>query len=125
MKLFMRINSLDDCSKLQWDLNNFVEWSQLLGITLNLRKVSYVSNISRVIINVVDIGFKFNDYLDSEPYIYIDIICYKVFKMFGFIKSLAHDYKLGLSLKILFCSFVCPILGTVIWNPQTSKTFVR
>ncbi|KAF0693367.1 Uncharacterized protein FWK35_00038376, partial [Aphis craccivora] len=51
------------------------------------------------------------------------MICGKAYKMLGILKRLAHDFKLGLSLKILFCSLVRPILeyGAVLWNPHTAS----
>jgi len=38
MKIFMQINALEDCHKLQSDFDDFVEWSQSLGLTLNFDK---------------------------------------------------------------------------------------
>jgi len=120
----MQINSLNDYLKLQVDLNSFCKWSQELGLILNLnmshimsftRKHSVIilfyrlnnTEISRVE-TIVDLGFKFNSSLDPGPH--INMICCKAYKMLGFLKILAHDFKLRLSLKILFCSLVCPIL---------------
>ncbi|CAI6354179.1 unnamed protein product [Macrosiphum euphorbiae] len=77
------------------------------------------SVISRVEM-IVDLGFKVNSSLDPGPH--INMICCKAYKMLGFLKRLAHDFKLGLSLKIIFCSLVRPILeyGAVLWNPHTA-----
>lgn len=46
------------------------------------------------------------------------MIYYKVYKIFGFIKRLGYDFKLGLSLKILFCSLVRLIFecGDILWD---------
>jgi hypothetical protein len=136
MKLFMQINSLDDCHKLQIDLNNFFEWSQSLGLTLNFDKcyvMSFAKKRSAItwsyelfhseilrVDTVVDLGFKFNSSLDPEPH--INMICCKAYKILGFIKRLAYDFKLSLSLKMLFCSLVRPTLeyGAVLWDPHTS-----
>jgi retron-type reverse transcriptase len=38
MKIFLEINSVDDCHKLQDDLNNFSAWAESLGLTLNIEK---------------------------------------------------------------------------------------
>lgn len=68
---------------------------------------------------IVDLGLKFDSFLDPGPQ--INMICCKYYKMLRFIKRLAHEFKLGLSIKILFSSLVRPILeyGAVLWNPHT------
>jgi len=47
LKLFMRINSLDDCHKFRSDLNKFFEWSQMLDLTLNIDKCYVMSFLKK------------------------------------------------------------------------------
>lgn len=137
MKLFMKINTLNDCIKLQQDLDRFTAWFEALGLSLNISKCkvmsfsrskspimhSYFVNdsiINRVYDTVLDLGFKFNSSLDPRPH--IDMICCKAFKVLGFIMRLASDFKLKLVVKALFCALVRPILeyGSIIWSPHTA-----
>lgn len=43
MKFFGKMYSLDDCLKLQSDLNDVFEWSNLLGLTVNFEKCYIIS----------------------------------------------------------------------------------
>lgn len=38
IKLFIKVNSVDDCLLLQDDLNSFVLWSETLGLSLDIKK---------------------------------------------------------------------------------------
>jgi len=115
-KLIMQINSPDDYLKLQVNLNNFYKWSQDLGLSLNLDNCqimtftmknsiiisSYRLNNTEIscIETILDLSFKFNSYLDPGPH--TNIICYKTYKMLGFVKILAFNFKLGRSLNFFF-----------------------
>ncbi|XP_050528067.1 uncharacterized protein LOC126898166 [Daktulosphaira vitifoliae] len=134
----MRVSSTDDyCLKLQDDLNSFSESSNSMGLSLNLTKCKVFTyhrtkhpivfhysitavNISRELNSTTDLGFKFSYNLD--PMLHIDYVCCKAFKALGFIMRLAKDFKQGLSLKMLFCSIVRPILeyGSVVWDLYTA-----
>jgi hypothetical protein len=139
-KLFMEIRMFDDCLKLQADINRFSEWSNILGLSLNLSKCNIFTfyrskspiyypycireiNILRESNYISDLGFRFSNNLDMK--LHIENICCKTFKILGFVTRLAKDFKLGTSLKILFCALVRPILeyGCVIWNPYTATDF--
>ncbi|XP_050525318.1 uncharacterized protein LOC126896507 [Daktulosphaira vitifoliae] len=77
-------------------------------------------NISCELNSITNLGFKFSYNLD--PMLNIDNVCCKAFKASGFIMRLAKDFKQGLSLKVLFCSIVRPILeyDSVVWDPYTA-----
>ncbi|KAF0763694.1 putative RNA-directed DNA polymerase [Aphis craccivora] len=47
MKLFMKISSITDCLNLQNGLNNFVAWSESLGLSLNISKCRYYMTFFR------------------------------------------------------------------------------
>lgn len=57
---------------------------------------------------VIDVDFKFDCSVHSEPH--INMTYCKVYKILGFVKRLAYDFKPGMSLKILFCFLVRSIL---------------
>ncbi|KAF0771037.1 putative RNA-directed DNA polymerase [Aphis craccivora] len=100
MKLFMCIESLEDCVTLQIDLNRFVVWSKSIGIELNICKCSimtfskryseikFIYNINGTSLErssglVIDLGIKLTSNLDPRPH--IDMTCCKALKSLGFI----------------------------------------
>ena len=133
----MKIRTVDDCLKLQADIDRFSEWSHSLGLSLNLSKCNIFTfyklkfpiyypysideiNIVRESNYVSDLGIRFSHNLDMK--LHIENVCCKAFKILGFVMRLAKDFKLGTSLKILFCALVRPILeyGCLIWSPYTA-----
>ncbi|XP_050528120.1 uncharacterized protein LOC126898222 [Daktulosphaira vitifoliae] len=138
MKLFLQINTQEDCIKLQDDLNRFTTWFEALGLSLNISKCQVMfftrskssiihyyfisdSNLTGVYDTDIDLGIKFNASLDPRPH--IDMICCKALKVLSFITRIASDFKLKLVIKALFCTLVHPILeyGAIIWNPHTAN----
>jgi Reverse transcriptase (RNA-dependent DNA polymerase) len=137
MKLFIKVNSVDDCLLLQDDLNSFVLWSETLGLSLNIKKCrsmvftkrrfpitfSYSINLINLLpidTNVCDLGFTFTPSLCPRAHIY-NVTC-RAFKVLGFIKRIAGEFKLSNSLKSLYCALVRPIVeyGSVVWDPHTA-----
>lgn len=137
IKLYLQVRSSDDCTRIQADLNRFSDWCGALGLSLNLSKCkimsftrtrspfffSYCLNstvIPRVLDCVMDLGFKLSYNLDPGPH--IQYVCCKALKILGFVMRLARDFRLGISIKTLFCTLVRPILeyGVVVWNPHTA-----
>ncbi|XP_022162322.1 uncharacterized protein LOC111028091 [Myzus persicae] len=137
VKLFMQIDSNDDCLKLQSDINQFLELFDKLNLSLNISKCKVMTFtrsrtslvfpyhlrdtvISRCNDFIMDLGFKFTSHLD--PSLHIEIICCSALKTLGFVMRLAKDFGLKSSLKALYCSIVRPILeyGAVIWDPHTA-----
>ncbi|XP_050546069.1 uncharacterized protein LOC126908201 [Daktulosphaira vitifoliae] len=138
MKIFIQIQSPSDCIRLQTDLDKFFEWSTTLGLSLNPSKCKVITfsrsqspiffpyrlgndDIPRVYDNVRDLGFILSHNLD--PSAHIQHVCCKALKMLGIIIRLSREFKLGSSVKILFCSLVRPILeyGSVVWDPHTAE----
>ncbi|VVC40230.1 Hypothetical protein CINCED_3A019123 [Cinara cedri] len=110
MKIYMRINNHDDCGKLQSDLDRFVKYFNLLGISLNISKykimtfsrkrsliVHSYNLIGSILLHVdnyvIDLGFKFNNTLDSCSH--IDMICCKALKALGFVMRLTKEFSLN------------------------------
>lgn len=138
IKLYMSVSTIDDCLKLQIDINTFSEWFDKLGLSLNLSKCKVMtftrihspivfsyrlgkSDIIRVTNDcVMDLGFKFNSKLDPGPH--INYVCCKALKTLGFIMRLSRDFRLELSIKSLYCALVRPILeyGAIVWDPVTA-----
>ena len=124
MKLFVKINSLDDCLLLQSDLDRFVKWGETLGLALNIgkcRSMSFTRGRSPIVFTytmnkvellsverIRDLGFIFMPSL--FPCSLIDNITYKAFKLLGFIRRIASEFKFETSLKSLYCALVRPIL---------------
>lgn len=101
VKLFMRMFSIENCLKLQTDINIFSVWSNKMGLSLNLSqckvftyhrikllidfnyRINNEINISRELNSIMDLGLKFGYNLD--PKLHIDFVCFKAFKSLGFI----------------------------------------
>ena len=136
IKLFLRVDSLIDCTHLQEDLDRFVVWGNAIGLSLNVNKCKSMSfarcrslrqfsySIMGSVLNSVDtvtsdLGFIIVPSL--SPAAHIDHITCKAFRTLGFIKRIASEFELSRSLKALYCALVRSTLeyGSVVWNPQS------
>jgi len=136
IKLFLRVDSLIDCSHLQEGLDRFVVWGNTIGLSLNVNKCKSMSfarcrfplqfpySIMDSVLNSVDtvtcdLGFFLVPSL--SPAAHIDHITCKAFRTLGFIKRIANEFELSRSLKALYCALIRSILeyGSVVWNPQS------
>jgi hypothetical protein len=137
IKLYLRISSPNDCTKLQSDLDRFSNWFESLGLSLNLDKCKimsfarsrsplmtpyFINNaaVTRAVDCVMDLGLKLSCNLD--PSAHIEYMCCKALKTLGLVMRLTKDLRLKSSLKTLFCALVRPILeyGAVVWDPHTA-----
>ena len=137
IKLYLRVTTPNDCTKLQSDLDRFSNWFKSLGLTLNFDKCKimtftrsrspimspyFISNvaITRTMDYVMDLGFKLS--CNFDPTAHIEYVCCKALKTLGLVIRLIKDFRLESSLKTLFCALVRPILeyGSVIWDPYTA-----
>lgn len=135
MKLYFRIKSLDDCLRLQDDLESFSLWVNVLGWELNLskcHKMTFTRCQSSIMFpytfngsilhftgqTVHDLGLTFAPFLNPKSRINT-IIC-KSLESLGFIKSIASELKHSNSIELLYCALVRPILeyGSVIRDPR-------
>jgi len=135
MKIFLEINFINDCLKLQDDLNSFSAWAESLGLTLNIEKCRSMtftrsrspithlyslngSNLIPADSSICDLGFTFTPSLC--PRAHIDRVTRKVLKVLGFVKRISSDFKLSASLKSIYCALVHPIVeySSVVWDPQ-------
>jgi|UniRef100_A0A2S2Q882 hypothetical protein len=100
IKLFMQINSMDDCLKLQHDVNSFVAFFDGLGLSLNFDKCKVMTfnrirsprmfsyhlldfRISCYDGFVLDLGLKISSNLD--PGLHIELVCCKALRVLGII----------------------------------------
>ncbi|KAL4126471.1 hypothetical protein QTP88_010693 [Uroleucon formosanum] len=137
IKLYIRVATPDDCTKLQSDIDRFSNWFNTLGLSLNLDKCKnmtytisrssimspyFINNaaVSRTMDYVMDLGFKLSCNLD--PTTHIEYVCCKALKTFGLVIRLIKNFRLVSSLKTLFSALVRPILEyeTVVWDPHTA-----
>jgi len=136
MKLFMEINSTDNCVSLQNSLDCFVDWCNKMGHKINVSKCQvmtfsrsrapilfdyYISGtkIKCVFDDVVDLGFRLSSNLSRS--LHIAMISSRALKVLGFVMCLSRDFKLMKSIKYLYCALVRPILeyGSLLWDPYT------
>jgi Reverse transcriptase (RNA-dependent DNA polymerase) len=136
MKLFLKIKSPSDCNLLQADLQRLIEWSDSLGLPLNISKCSimsffrrsspyifpyFISNTSlNRVDSIRDLGFIFTH--NFSPNKHIESISCKSLKLLGFISRITQEFHLSSSFMSLYCSLVRPTLeyGSVLWDPQTA-----
>lgn len=138
IKLYLQINSINDCSLLQQDLTNLVSWGESLGLSLNISKCSVFSfyrthshfyfpyaihdiPIQRPSEFIRDLGFTFTR--DLSPTIHIEDICCRALKVLGFVLRSSATFQLLSPLKSLYCALVRPLLeyGSVLWDPSTAS----
>jgi len=99
MKLFMEINSTDDCASLQNSLDCFVDWCNKIGLKINVCKCRvmkfsrsratilfdyYISGtkISHVFDDVVYLFFRLSS--NFSPNLHIAMISSRALKLLGF-----------------------------------------
>jgi len=136
IKLFLKVDSLTDCTRLQEDLDLFVVWGDTISLSLNVNKCKSLSStrchfprkfsysIMGTVFNSADIvtcDIGFILVLSLSPAAHIDHITCKALKTLGFIKRIASEFELSRSLKALYCALVRAIFeyGSVVWNPQS------
>lgn len=137
IKLYLRINSINDCSLLQQDLTSLVSWGESLGLSLNISKCSVFSfyrTHSHIYFPYVihdfpiqpasefirDLGFTFTP--DLSPILHIENMCCRALKILGFVLRSSASFQLLSPLKSLYCALVRPLLeyGSVLWDPSTA-----
>ncbi len=137
LKLYMRIYSLDDCRKLQEDLDRLHEWCRLNKFDLNAAKCKSISfsrnkkpiehsysiggqNLERVE-EVKDLGL----YLDTRMTFlnHIETVVTKSSRMLGFIKRISKEFNDFYTYKTLYVSLVRPNLeyASCVWSPYQSS----
>jgi len=136
IKLFLRIDTTDDCKLLQHDLDAVALWARGLGLELSIpichtmtytrynERVMFTYTINDIALKqpddcVIDLGIIFDRSLTFRTH--IEKVTCKALKLLGFVKRISAEFKLSSSLKTLYCSFVRSVLeyGVIIWDPCT------
>mgnify|MGYP000512335400 FL=1 len=133
LKIFKRIDSLDDCHSLQQNLDQINNWCFNNNLQLNLEKCSMVSFTTKTTIikneyllsnNSVsrldtfrDLGVTFDSKLSFVPH--INKILAEAAKSYGFIVRCTRDFSNIEVIKTLYNSYVRTKLeyASVIWSP--------
>ncbi|XP_022162992.1 uncharacterized protein LOC111028596 [Myzus persicae] len=76
LNILLRIYSVDDCLKLQDDLNSFFSWAEDLGLTLHVNKCRSI--VFTIDSTICDLGFSFT--FSHCPRAHIDKITCKALK---------------------------------------------
>jgi hypothetical protein len=142
MKIFLEINSVNDCLKLQDDLNCFSACAESLGLKLNIEKcrsmtfsrsrspITHLYSLNGYYLiptdsSICDLGFTFTSSL--HPRAHIDKVKCKTLKVLGFVKRISSYFKLSASLKAIYCALVRPIVeyGSFVWDPQSTDACLQ
>ncbi|KAL4131796.1 hypothetical protein QTP88_009052 [Uroleucon formosanum] len=133
-KLFSRISSSTDCDVLQSSFNNFINWCQAIGLTLNFDKCKIISfSRSRIPVDhvytyndspltrvseVKDLGIIYTSSLSFRPH--IDYITCKALRLLGFIRRHTKHFNSAPCIITLYSALIRSILdyGSAIWNPH-------
>ena len=131
-KIFMEILSENDCDNMQEDVNRVVDWCDINGFQLNIKKCVCMTfslkknlmvrdytvdgTILKRVSTYKDLGVTFDPGLAFTEHIAIKIN--EAYRIMGFIISSKH-LNVNICLK-LFDSLVLPKLeyGAIIWSPQ-------
>lgn len=133
-KIFMAVNNMAECQKLQSDLDNFVNYSNLNKLDLNISKCFSMSftrkpnpinyhytinnNLLSKVTSMKDLGLIQDSKLLFDKH--IDKAVKKASKSLGFVIRSTHAFKSIKPIKVLYSAYVRSILeyASVIWNPQ-------
>ncbi len=133
LKLYRIIQSEDDCSLLQSDLDSLCDWSVSNGMKLNISKcniirfqrkqcpIIYEYKIDNTIINSVsvikDLGVLLDEQMSFNSH--IDYITSKSLRILGFIKRITVGFGNTYAIRLLYFSLVRSILefSATVWCP--------
>ena len=133
LKFSSIIANESDHDKLQYDLNNLVDWCQRNGMSLNPEKCKtlsvyrgrYLSNFNYSINGVIlesstkikDLGVTLDSSLNFVSH--VASVVSMGFQMLGFIKRCTVDFTGIAAIKRLYCSLVLPHLtyASCVWSP--------
>jgi hypothetical protein len=134
LKLFRRIDGVDDCLRFQSDLDRLQDWCQTNKFDLNVGKcktitfsrckkpIEYVYRIGGHELERVEEIKDLGVYLDRKMTFltHIETIISKSARMLGFIKRLSKEFQDPYTLKTLYVSLVRPNLeyASSIWSPH-------
>ena len=141
VKLFSRVSTPMDSSKLQRDLDSLVRWSTENGLPFNVSKCkvmhfrrartctefNYTINgsILEKVDETKDLGVIMDYRLSFEPQESAVIV--KAMRLVGFIRRTTVDFLSPHTLLHLYKSLVIPIITycSPVWSPYTQDSFIR
>lgn len=133
-KIYMKVNTIEDCMKLQEDLDRLSLYYLTNRITVNVAKCAHIQFTRRK--NPIDYNFKLNNvslnkvysvkdlgvYLDSKLTFnsHFEYIVNKAYKNLGFIIRVTRDFTDISCIKVLYYAYIRSILEycSTVWNPQ-------
>ena len=132
VKLYKIITCSLDIFHLQEDLNRFVVWSAINGMSLNIGKCCYISfyrggkkfdsaysildSRLRLVSSIKDLGVEFTRDVTFSSH--INVITARAHKVLGFIYRNSTDLSWS-SVRLLYCSLVRSSLeyASIVWSP--------
>lgn len=133
LKLYLSINSIDDCNKLQNDLMKFKNWCQKNLLHINISKCSQITFTKRkhsltfnyfigndslnIKKHIKDLGIILSSDLTFNKH--ISLMCNKSTCIFDFLKRNCSEFNDPICLKTLYCFLVRSLVeyGSIIWSP--------
>lgn len=135
VKIFLKINSFQDCLLLQNDLNKISDWCARNGLKLNtskcfsisfsrrndIRTLQYNYRVNNIAIQrtntIKDLGVIFDSKLTFSHH--VNNIITRAFKTLGFITRSLHKFSKVSTYKQLYYTYVRSILeyASPVWNP--------
>jgi ribonucleases P/MRP protein subunit RPP40 len=133
MKIFRSVESVEDATCLQEDLDGFSMWCDNNGMDLNVNKCFQIT-FSRLV-SPIEVSYKFDNtelktctemrdlgvMFDSKMTFssHIDLITSRAMRVLGFVQRSSVDLSLS-TFKLLYCSLVRSILeySSVVWSPS-------
>lgn len=143
LKLFHRISSPTDVSRLQFDLTQLVTWCTQNGMELNVKKCETISFSTLPIENQIrstytihentlenvkfirDLGVIMDSKLNFKRQ--VNSVCSRANIVLGFIKRQGRQFGCPYVTKALYCGLVRSIIeyASIIWSPRTDDECKR
>jgi len=136
-KLYRTVNSLDDCEKLQEDLNSLAAWANHWLLRFNEKKctvlkirqsIDYTFSLNGVTLQQdteqKDLGITISQTL--KPDLHIANIVKKANSRIGLIKRCFTNYT-PKKIQILYTTMIRPLLeyGSTVWSPHLQKDILE
>ena len=133
LKCYLTISLLEDCIKLQSDLDRLDEWCEINAMDLNILKchtITFTRKINRIdfryniketplsqVSSVRDLGVIVDCTLSFVDH--IDTIVSRALGVLGFIKRNTSEFRNINAIRLLYCSLVRPLLEycSSVWSP--------
>lgn len=134
LKLFSKINSIDDCIRLQKNLDKVSDWCIKYKLPLNSQKCNVMSYTRKL--NTISYDYTINDTILHRPEtlrdlgvvfdktlsfnVHINTIVTESSKMYGLIVRYSRDFSNLNTLKILYYCYIRSKLeyASLVWTPH-------